>query len=109
MATSPDAKGNREKICSSLLHTNQHFCRSKGRGGTDVGISDPNQITGWKFASSWVPGRTGPAWLSVFVATVGVALGLLQDTQHLLDDGPQRPAQLVCVVRLAQWRHVDEG
>lgn len=46
---------------------------------------------------------------SVLVAAADVALHLLQDAQHLLDDGPQRPAQLVRVVRLAQWGNVDES
>lgn len=43
------------------------------------------------------------------LATAVSTLGLLQQLQHFLDDGLQRPAQLIGIVGFAQRRHVYEG
>lgn len=69
----PRGKGKRrkKKIFSSLLATNRHFCRSKGRGGKEAGISDPNQITSGQSASSWVPGRMRPGEACVALSVRG--------------------------------------
>lgn len=40
---------------------------------------------------------------------VDLVLRLVQELQHLPDDGLQRAAQLLPAVRLSQRRHVDEG
>lgn len=53
--------------------------------------------------------RGGGVWPSVCVVAAEGTLRLLQQQQHLLDDGPQRPAQLARAVGFAQGRHVHEG
>lgn len=81
------------------------------RVNRNIRSESDHQLKGCLLLGPWARGLVlgRPGWRSVFVATVDFVLRLLQDTQHLLDDGPQRPAQLVCVVWLAQWRHVDKS
>lgn len=40
---------------------------------------------------------------------VDLLLSLVQELQHLLDDGLQRTAQVFPAVRLSERRHVDKG
>lgn len=40
---------------------------------------------------------------------VDLLLFLVQELQHLVDDGLQRAAQVLPAVRLPERRHVDEG
>lgn len=121
MAVSPDAKGNRGKKSSVASFTLTGAFSEKKR---EQRISDPHQILsrrswpsqpgpgGWVDVPSGAPGRTlswQPGRPSVFVVTADFAFRLLQQIQHLFNDGLQCPAQLVCVVRLAQGGHMDKG
>lgn len=47
--------------------------------------------------------------LSMFVLTIDFGFRMLQNVEHLLNDGLQCPAQLLCTVRLPQWRHMNKS
>lgn len=45
----------------------------------------------------------------VMLLAVDLLLGLVQQVQHLLDDGLQRTTQVFPAIRLSKRRHMDEG
>lgn len=59
--------------------------------------------------SVWELALAGAAGGWVSVLAVDLVLGLLQQVQHLVDDGLQGAAQGLGAVRLAKRRHVHEG